>query len=115
MIETRHGARLVICRGSTPRTAFDHGVKSPVSLDTVRLFLERLSAAEIAWAADAIPAGVSDGITLTAEQATAHDYRRVRMIEPPEGSPHRPAAGGVAGDVSRGGARADVRGSSCSN
>ncbi len=88
VIETRHGARLVICRGSTPRTAFDHGVKYPVSLDTVRLFLERLSAAEIAWAADAIPAGVSDGITLTAEQATAHDYRRVRMIEPPEGSPH---------------------------
>jgi len=88
LIESPHSARLVICRGSTPRTAFDHGEKYPVSLDTLRVFLERLAAAESAWAVDAIPAGVSDGVTLTAEQATARGYRRVRMIEPPEGSPH---------------------------
>jgi hypothetical protein len=88
LIESYNGARLVICRGSTPRTAFDHGEKYPLSLDTLQVFLERLAGAEAAWDSDAIPVGVSDGVTLTVEQATAHHYRRVRMIEPLEGSPH---------------------------
>lgn len=88
LVESLWGTRLITCRGGTPRTAFDQGRTQPVSPETVRLFLERLAAAEAAWASDAIPAGVSDGVTITAEWAEAREYRRVRMVEPPEGSAH---------------------------
>ena len=88
VIESTYDARLVICRGSTPRTAFNHGQTQHVAPETLNVFLERLAAAEAAWNGDAIPVGVSDGVTITVEQAAAGDYRRVRMVEPPEGSPH---------------------------
>jgi hypothetical protein len=88
LVELPYGARLVICRGCTPRTAFSHGQTQMVPPDTLRVFLERLEAAEDAWSGDAIPAGVSDGVTITAEQAARGEYRRVRMVEPPEESPH---------------------------
>ena len=88
LIEFADDAWLVICRGCTPRTAFNHGRAQTVRSDDLRAFLGRLDAADAAWAKDAIPAGVSDGVTLTVEQATDDDYRRVRMVEPPEGSVH---------------------------
>ncbi len=88
LIEFEHEAWLVICRGGTPRTAFNHGQAQTVRSEDLRAFLERLDAADGAWANDAIPAGVSDGVTLTIEQATDDEYRRVRMVEPPEDSVH---------------------------
>ena len=88
LIEFAHEARLVICRGGTPRTAFNHGKTQMVRSEELRAFLERLDGAENAWENDAILAGFSDGITLTVEQAAADEYRRVRMVEPPEDSAH---------------------------
>jgi hypothetical protein len=88
VIEFADDAWLVTCSGCTPRTAFNYGQAQTVRAEQLRAFLERLDAAEAAWANDAIPAGVSDGVTLTIEQATADGYRRVRMVEPPEGSAH---------------------------
>jgi hypothetical protein len=88
LIEFKRGAELVICRSGTPRTPFNHGQMQTVQSEALRTFLDRLDAANGAWAADAIPSGVSDGVTLTIELATAGEYRRVRMVEPPEDSVH---------------------------
>jgi hypothetical protein len=88
LAEFSTGARLYTCHGCTPRTAFDHGQMQIVSMETLRAFQDRLAAAEDAWIGDAIPAGVSDGVTLTAERAEVSSYRRVRMVEPPVGSAH---------------------------
>jgi hypothetical protein len=88
LIEFAEDAWLVICRGCTPRTAFNHGRAQMIRSEDLRAFLERLGAAEAAWARDAIPTGVSDGVTLTVEQATNNEYRRVRMVEPPDDSVH---------------------------
>jgi hypothetical protein len=88
LIEFTREAQLVICRSGTPRTPFDHGQTQAVRSGELRTFLDRLDAANAAWVADAIPTGVSDGVTLTVEQATPAEYRRVRMVEPPENSIH---------------------------
>ena len=88
VIEWRSGARLVQCPGCTPRTALGQGEAIDIAPDTLRAFQDRLAEADAAWRADAVPVGVHDGVTLTVEHADAHSYRRVRMVDPPEGSAH---------------------------
>jgi hypothetical protein len=88
LIETGTGARLVACTGCTPRTALSHGQSRDLPAETLAAFLSRIEAAAAAWDADAIPSDIHDGVTITVERADAAGYCRVRMVAPPEGSPH---------------------------
>lgn len=88
LLETGSGARLVVCTRCTPRTALNHGQARAVPEETLAAFLRGIEAAEAAWTDDAIPAGIHDGVTITVERAGAEGYSRVRMVAPPEGSPH---------------------------
>ncbi len=81
-------AWLIHCFGCTPRTALGNGNSQAISPENLEEFAARINAASVAWDFDAIPSGVHDGITLTVEMADADSYRRVRMVEPLEGSPH---------------------------
>ncbi|MBN1563232.1 MAG: hypothetical protein JXA10_05300 [Anaerolineae bacterium] len=89
VVERRHEeAWLIHCTGCTPRTALGNGNSQSVSPETLQEFITRINAASAAWDSDAMPPGVHDGITLTVEIADAESYRRVRMVDPADGSPH---------------------------
>jgi len=88
LVETEAGARLITCTGCTPRTALNHGQARDLPAEMLAAFLSRSEAAAAAWTEDAIPANIHDGVTLTVECADAAGYCRVRMVAPPDGSPH---------------------------
>ncbi|MBI5958031.1 MAG: hypothetical protein HY866_04810 [Chloroflexi bacterium] len=88
LIETEQGARLEICAACTPRTPLGQGQKRLIAPETLAAFLRAVEAADAAWDADAIPAAIHDGVTITVECASAGSYRRVRMVAPPAGTPH---------------------------
>jgi len=88
VVEAGEVARLVSCSRCTPRTVLGQGQAREVAPETLVAFQRGLAAAEAAWAQDAVPPNVHDGVTITAEYADAGIYRRVRMVAPPEGSPH---------------------------
>jgi hypothetical protein len=81
-------AWLIHCTGCTPRTALGNGNSQSLSPETLQTFAARIEAASAAWSGDAIPEGIHDGVTLTFELADAESYRRVRMVDPAEGSAH---------------------------
>lgn len=82
------GAHLIVCTDGTPRAPLDRGDVHPVDGQTLRAFLQDVDDAAMAWAGDAIPPNVHDGVTITVERADAETYDRVRMVAPPSGSPH---------------------------
>ncbi len=89
VLETGTGARWFICgEGCTPRTPLDTGDERPIDPDTLAAFLADTAAASEAWASDAVPPNVHDGVTLTCEQAEPGGYRRVRIVDPLPGSAH---------------------------
>ena len=88
VVDAAGGARLISCRDCTPRSPLDIGESEPILPAVLRQFLDDLAAAADAWAEDAVPANVHDGITLTMERADAAGYARVRMVDPPPDSPH---------------------------
>jgi hypothetical protein len=88
LIETAAGARLISCSGCTPRTPLGQGPSREITPDVLAAFLRTADSAEAAWAADAIPTDIHDGVTITVERADATGYSRVRMVAPPAGSSH---------------------------
>ncbi len=90
LIVVEHGstAQVIICNGCTPRTAFDHGRMRDVDPDVLSGFRSAIEHAELAWAGDAVPPNVHDGITITIERADGEDYERVRIVAPDPNSPH---------------------------
>jgi hypothetical protein len=88
VLERPGGAWLIHGSRCTPHTPLGHGRTRRIDDETLTAFLQRLDAADAAWDSDAIPAGIHDGVTITIERAEDGDYRRTRMVEPPEGSAH---------------------------
>jgi hypothetical protein len=89
VVERRNqDAWLIHCTGCTPRTALGNGNSQTIPPEKLEEFDRLIHAASAAWKSDAIPSGVHDGVTLTVEIADADSYRRVRMVDPPEGSAH---------------------------
>ena len=89
VVERRNDdAWLIHCTGCTPRTSLGNGNSKGILPDVLEDFAARIEAASAAWDSDAIPQGVHDGVTLTIEMADAESYRRVRMVDPADGSPH---------------------------
>ncbi len=88
IVQREDGVRLIACQGCTPRTALEQGQSRTVAPEVWQTFQTDLSLAEMAWTGDAIPPNVHDGLTLTMERADAKGYERVRVVAPPEGSPH---------------------------
>ncbi len=82
------GVRLITCAGCTPRTDLAQGQARPVALDVWRNFQVDLSQTEMAWAGDAVPPNVHDGLTITVERAEPESYERVRIVAAPPQSPH---------------------------
>ncbi len=80
--------RLITCRDGTPRAPLDRGSTRPVEPGALQAFLQDIDDAAMAWAGDAIPPNVHDGVTITVERAAPDSYERVRMVDPPAGSPH---------------------------
>jgi len=82
------GARLIACPDCTPRTALGLGAAEPIAPAVLDAFLRDLDDAVAAWAGDAVPAHLHDGVTITVERADADGYARVRLADPAPDSPH---------------------------
>lgn len=88
IVTKQHTAQLVTCSGCTPRTALGQGLMRDITPRELTDFRAGLAQADSAWDDDALPPNVHDGITITIERATAQGYDRVRIVDPPPGSPH---------------------------
>lgn len=88
VVQANYHGQLITCSGCTPRTALGQGIIRDISPKDMMNFFDALQAAEDAWAHDAMPPNVHDGVTYTVEQADANGYQRVRMVDPDADSPH---------------------------
>lgn len=88
LIELPHDTFLTSCAQCSPRVTIGYGQLYNVQLDVLRGFLDTVESAAQAWQEDAIPPDVHDGVTITMEVADSAGYRRVRMVDPPEDTPH---------------------------
>lgn len=88
VVETMQAARLIVCAGCTPRTALNEGKARVLAPEIFAAFRRWITGAEEAWAADAVPENIHDGVTYIVEFAADGDYRRVRLVAPQPGSPH---------------------------
>lgn len=88
IVQKQRTAQLITCTGCTPRTALGQGLMRDITPRELSAFLTAIASAEVAWADDALPPNVHDGITITIERATAKGYDRVRAVDPPPNSPH---------------------------